>query len=158
MSRNRKYMEQFDRNAGKPSDFDSLFHFEKGELIAKRKIRVKSTRSRIAAMCSAAAVIGIAAFAALAYINTKGITSDSVMSRTTGDVSSELTAYIEENGSQAKLSDFVDRFEYEAVGDLSGNVGLIWDNSSDTKNQNEYLTDWQAVVRFRVASTQYANG
>lgn len=158
MSRNRKYMEQFDRNAGKPSDFDSLFHFEKGELIAKRKIRVKSTRSRIAAMCSAAAVIGIAAFAALAYINTKGITSDSVMSRTTGDVSSEPTAYIEENGSQAKLSDFVDRFEYEAAGDLSGNVGLIWDHSSDTKNQNVYLTDWQAVVRFRVASKQYANG
>lgn len=158
MSRNRKYIEQFDRSAGKPSDFDSLFRFEKGELIAKRKIRVKSARSRIAAMCSAAAVIGIAAFAALAYINTKGIASDTVMSRTTGDVSPELTAYIEENGSQPMLSDFIDRFEYEVTGDLIGNAELLWDYSSDTETYNEYFTDWQAVMRFRVSSKHYTNG
>lgn len=157
MSRNKKYIEQFDRNAGKPSDFDSLFHFEKGELIAKRKIRVINTRSRIATMCSAAAVIGIAAFAALAYINSKGITSDTVMSRTTGDVSPELTEYIENNGASRILSDFLDCFEYEVTGNLSGD-DLIWDYSSDTEALNENLTDWQAVIRFRVASKKYANG
>ncbi|MDD6990702.1 MAG: hypothetical protein PUI48_02630 [Oscillospiraceae bacterium] len=158
MSRNRKYIEQFDHSAGKPSDFDSLFHFEKGELIAKRKIRVKSTRSRIAAMCSAAAVIGIAAFAVLAYINTKGLTSDSVMSRSTGDDFSEFTAYIEEDGSQTMLSSFIYRFEYEVTGDMSGNAELVWDYSSDTDTQNEYITDWQAVMRFRVISKKYTNG
>ena len=158
MSRNRKYIEQFDRNAGKPSDFDSLFKFEKGELIAKRKIRVKSTRSRIAAMCSAAAVIGIAAFAALAYINTKGIASDTVMSRSTGDASPELTAYIEENGSQTMLSSFIDRFEYEVTGDRSGNAELLWNYSPDTDTQNAYNTDWQTVMRFRVVSKKYTNG
>ncbi|MDY3793293.1 MAG: hypothetical protein SOZ56_12605 [Oscillospiraceae bacterium] len=158
MSRNRKYIEQFDHSAGKPSDFDSLFHFEKGELIAKRKIRVKSTRSRIAAMCSAAAAIGIAAFAVLAYINTKGLTSDSVMSRSTGDDFSEFTEYIEEDGSQTMLSSFIDRFEYEVTGDLSGNAELVWDYSSDTEIQNEYITNWKAVMRFRVVSKRYTNG
>lgn len=158
MSRNRKYIEQFDRNAGKPSDFDSLFRFEKGELIAKRKIRVKSTRSRIAAMCSAAAVIGIAAFAALAYINTKGISSDSVMSKCTGDVSTELTEYIEENSSSTMLTSFIDCFEYEVTGDLSGNEELLWNYSSDDNSQNAYSTDWQAVMRFKVISKHYTNG
>lgn len=158
MSRNRKYIEQFDRNAGKHSDFDSLFRFEKGELIAKRKIRVKSTRNRIAAMCSAAAVIGIAAFAALAYINTKGISSDSVISRTTGEVSPELTAFIEENGPGAMLSSFIDRFEYEVTGDISGNGELMWNYSSEDDPLNAYRTDWQAVMKFRVASKQYKNG
>ncbi|MGN0637953.1 MAG: hypothetical protein ACI4J0_06245 [Huintestinicola sp.] len=157
MSRNKKYIEQFDRSAGKPSDFDSLFQFEKGELMAKRRIRVRSTRSRIAAMCSAAAVIGIAAFAALAYINTKGLTSDSVMSRTTGDVSSELTAYIEESSTSAMLSSFIDRFEYEVTGDLSGNAELLWNYSDDTDTQNAYSTDWQAVMRFKVVSKKYQN-
>lgn len=158
MSRNKKYIEQFDRNAGKPSDFDSLFRFEKNELIAKRRIRVKSTRSRIAAMCSAAAVIGIAAVAALAYINTKGIASDTVMSRTTGDVSPELTAYIEEKNSMTGLLSYIDSFEYEISGDLSGNANLVWDYSLDTETQNEYITDWQAVMRFRVVSKKYTNG
>ena len=158
MSRNKKYIEQFDRNAGKPSDFESLFHFEKGQLMAKRRIRVRSTRSRIAAMCSAAAVIGIAALAALAYINTKGIASDTVMSRTTGDVSPELTAYIEESSQSAKLSSFIDSFEYEVTGDLSGNNDLLWDYSADSETQDLHSTDWQAVIRFRVASKQYTNG
>ena len=158
MSRNRKYIEQFDRSAGKPSDFDSLFRFEKGELIAKRKIRVKSSRSRIAAMCSAAAVIGIAAFAALAYINTKGISSDTVISKSTGEASPELSTYIEENGSQKMLSSFIDRFEYEVTGDMSGNSEQLWNYSTDTDTQNAYSTDWQNIVRFRIASKQYSNG
>lgn len=154
MSRNKKYIEQFDRNAGKPADFDSLFRFEKNELIAKRKIKMTNNRSRFAVMCSAAAVIGIAVFAAMAYINTKGIEADSVMSKSTGNVSPELTEYIEENSPAQKLSELTDRFEYNISGDstlaaeiLTNNIGVI--------EEDDVTVDWQWILRFNVVSKEY---
>ena len=154
MSRNKKYIEQFDRNAGKPADFDSLFKFEKNELIAKRKIKMTNNRSRFAVMCSAAAVIGIAVFAAMAYINTKGIETDSVMSKSTGNVSPELTEYIEENSSVQKLSELTDRFEYDIMGDstlaseiLTNNIGVI--------EEDDVTVDWQWILRLNVVSKEY---
>lgn len=154
MSRNKKYIEQFDRNAGKPADFDSLFRFEKNELIAKRKIKMTNNRSRFAVMCSAAAVIGIAVFAAMAYINTKGIESDSVMSKSTGNVSPELTEYIEGNSPAQKLSELTDRFEYNISGDstlaaeiLTNNIGVI--------EEDDVTVDWQWILRFNVVSKEY---
>lgn len=154
MSRNKKYIEQFDRNAGKPADFDSLFRFEKNELIAKRKIKMTNNRSRFAVMCSAAAVIGIAVFAAMAYINTKGIEADSVMSKSTGNVSPELTEYIEENSSVQKLSELTDGFEYDIMGDstlaseiLTNNIGVI--------EEDDVTVDWQWILRFNVVSKVY---
>ena len=154
MSRNKKYIEQFDRNAGKPADFDSLFKFEKNELIAKRKIKMTNNRSRFAVMCSAAAVIGIAVFAAMGYINTKGIESDSVMSKSTGNVSPELTEYIEENSPAQKLSELTDRFEYNISGDstlaaeiLTNNIGVI--------EEDDVTVDWQWILRFNVVSKVY---
>ena len=154
MSRNKKYIEQFDRNAGKPADFDSLFRFEKNELIAKRKIKMTNNRSRFAVMCSAAAVIGIAVFAAMAYINTKGIEADSVMSKSTGNVSPELTEYIEENSSVQKLSELTDRFEYNISGDstlaaeiLTNNIGVI--------EEDDVTVDWQWILRLNVVSKEY---
>ena len=154
MSRNKKYIEQFDRNAGKPADFDSLFRFEKNELIAKRKIKMTNNRSRFAVMCSAAAVIGIAVFAAMAYINTKGIEANSVMSKSTGNVSPELTEYIEENSSVQKLSELTDRFEYNISGDstlaaeiLTNNIGVI--------EEDDVTVDWQWILRLNVVSKEY---
>lgn len=154
MSRNKKYIEQFDRNAGKPADFDSLFRFEKNELIAKRKIKTTNNRSRFAVMCSAAAVIGIAVFAAMAYINTKGIESDSVMSKSTGNVSPKLTEYIEENSPAQKLSELTDRFEYNISGDstlaaeiLTNNIGVI--------EEDDVTVDWQWILRLNVVSKEY---
>ena len=154
MSRNKKYIEQFDRSAGKPADFDSLFRFEKNELIAKRKIKMINNRSRFAVMCSAAAVIGIAVFAAMAYINTKGIETDSVMSKSTGNVSPELTEYIEENSSVQKLSELTDRFEYDIMGDstlaseiLTNNIGVI--------EEDDVTVDWQWILRLNVVSKEY---
>lgn len=154
MSRNKKYIEQFDRSAGKPADFDSLFRFEKNELIAKQKIKMTNNRSRFAVMCSAAAVIGIAVFAAMAYINTKGIESDSVMSKSTGGVSPELTEYIEENSPAQKLSELTDRFEYDITGDstlaseiLTNNIGVI--------EEDDVTVDWQWILRFNVVSKVY---
>lgn len=154
MSRNKKYIEQFDRNAGKPADFDSLFKFEKNELIAKRKIKMTNNRSRFAVMCSAAAVIGIAVFAAMAYINTKGIESDSVMSKSTGNVSPKLTEYIEENSPAQKLSELTDRFEYNISGDstlaaeiLTNNIGVI--------EEDDVTVDWQWILRLNVVSKEY---
>lgn len=154
MSRNKKYIEQFDRSAGKPADFDSLFRFEKNELIAKRKIKMTNNRSRFAVMCSAAAVIGIAVFAAMAYINTKGIEADSVMSKSTGNVSPELTEYIEENSPAQKLSELTDRFEYNISGDstlaaeiLTNNIGVI--------EEDDVTVDWQWILRFNVVSKEY---
>ena len=154
MSRNKKYIEQFDRNAGKPADFDSLFKFEKNELIAKRKIKMTNNRSRFAVMCSAAAVIGIAVFAAMAYINTKGIESDSVMSKSTGNVSTELTEYIEGNSPAQKLSELTDRFEYNISGDstlaaeiLTNNIGVI--------EEDDVTVDWQWILRLNVVSKEY---
>ena len=154
MSRNKKYIEQFDRSAGKPADFDSLFKFEKNELIAKRKIKMTNNRSRFAVMCSAAAVIGIAVFATMAYINTKGIEADSVMSKSTGNVSPELTEYIEENSSVQKLSELTDGFEYDIMGDstlaseiLTNNIGVI--------EEDDVTVDWQWILRLNVVSKEY---
>ncbi len=154
MRRNKKYIEQFDRSAGKPADFDSLFKFEKNELIAKRKIKMTNNRSRFAVMCSAAAVIGIAVFAAMAYINTKGIEADSVMSKSTGNVSPELTEYIEENSSVQKLSELTDGFEYDIMGDstlaseiLTNNIGVI--------EEDDVTVDWQWILRLNVVSKEY---
>lgn len=156
MSRNKKYIEQFDRSAGKPADFDSLFRFEKNELIAKRKIKMTNNRSRFAVMCSAAAVIGIAVFAAMAYINTKGIESDSVMSKSTGNVSPELTEYIEEISPVQKLSELSDGFEYDITGDstlaaeiLTNNIGVI--------EEYDVTVDWQWILRFNVVSKEYGS-
>lgn len=154
MSRNQKYIEQFDRNAGKPADFDSLFRFEKNELIAKRKIKMTNNRSRFAVMCSAAAVIGIAVFAAMAYINTKGIESDSVMSKSTGNVSPELTEYIEENSPAQKLSELTDRFEYNISGD-STLASEILTNNISVIEKDDVTVDWQWILRFNVVSKVY---
>ena len=56
MNGRNKYAEQFDRNAGEPADFDSLFRFEKGELIAKKRIKMHSLfcrkRQRRKGLCS----------------------------------------------------------------------------------------------------------
>lgn len=154
MSRNKKYIEQFDRNAGKPADFDSLFKFEKNELIAKRKIKMTNNRSRFAVMCSAAAVIGIAVFAAMAYINTKGIETDSVMSKSTGNVSPELTEYIEENSSVQKLSELTDRFEYDIMGD-STLASEILTNNISVIEEDDVTVDWQWILRLNVVSKEY---
>lgn len=154
MSRNKKYIEQFDRSAGKPADFDSLFRFEKNELIAKRKIKMTNNRSRFAVMCSAAAVIGIAVFAAMAYINTKGIESDSVMSKSTGNVSPELTEYIEENSPAQKLSELTDRFEYNISGDSTLAAEILTNNISVIE-EDDVTVDWQWILRLNVVSKEY---
>lgn len=154
MSRNKKYIEQFDRSAGKPADFDSLFKFEKNELIAKRKIKMTNNRSRFAVMCSAAAVIGIAVFAALAYISTKGIESESVMSKSTGNVSPELTEYIEENSPAQKLSELTDRFEYNISGDSTLAAEILTNNISVIE-EDDVTVDWQWILRFNVVSKEY---
>lgn len=156
MSRNKKYIEQFDRSAGKPADFDSLFRFEKNELIAKQKIKMTNNRSRFAVMCSAAAVIGIAVFAAMAYINTKGIESDSVMSKSTGNVSPELTEYIEENSPAQKLSELTDRFEYNISGD-STLAAEILTNIISVIEEDDVTVDWQWILRFNVVSKEYGS-
>ena len=75
MNGRNKYAEQFDRNAGEPADFDSLFRFEKGELITKKRIKMRSSRRRIAAMTITAAAVTAAAFFGLSYLNSSG-TSD----------------------------------------------------------------------------------
>lgn len=154
MSRNKKYIEQFDRNAGKPADFDSLFKFEKNELIAKRKIKMTNNRSRFAVMCSAAAVIGIVVFAAMAYINTKGIEADSVMSKSTGNVSPELTEYIGENSPAQKLSELTDRFEYNISGDSTLAAEILTNNISVIE-EDDVTVDWQWILRFNVVSKEY---
>lgn len=154
MSRNKKYIKQFDRSAGKPADFDSLFRFEKNELIAKRKIKMTNNRSRFAVMCSAAAVIGIAVFAAMAYINTKGIESDSVMSKSTGNVSPELTEYIEENSPAQKLSELTDGFEYDITGDSTLAAEILTNNISVIE-EYDVTVDWQWILRFNVVSKEY---
>lgn len=154
MSRNRKYIEQFDRSAGKPADFDSLFRFDKNELIAKRKIKMTGRSSRLAAMCSVAAVIGIAVFAALAYINTKGIESDTVLSKSTGNVSPELTEFIEENSRVEMLSAFTDRFDYY----ISGDDVLSSDTSAYRSNiveESDISVNWQWILRFNAVSKKY---
>ena len=155
MSRNKKYIEQFDRSAGKPADFDSLFRFEKNELIAKRKIKMTDNRSRFAVMCSAAAVIGIAAFVAMAYINTKGIESDSVMSKSTGNVSPELTEYIEGNSPAPKLSELTDRFEYDISGDSSLAAEILTNNNINIIEEDDVTVNWQWILRFNVVSKVY---
>ncbi|MCI7767267.1 MAG: hypothetical protein MSJ26_04705 [Oscillospiraceae bacterium] len=154
MSRNRKYIEQFNRNAGKPSDFDSLFDFEDKKLIAKRRIRLKSSHSHFAAICSAAAVIGIAAFAALSFINEKGMASDKVLSKCDGITpSADFTEYLEEE-TALSLSSLIGHFDYYAAGNIGETISGA-DRSFFTDAAKETF-DTRAVIRLSVVSKFYS--
>lgn len=146
MNKNNDYKEQFDRNAGRPSDFDSLFYFDNNELIAKRRIRVKSMKRRIAAMCSAAAVIGIAAFAGLAYVDSQGIASGTITSRTTGDIAEAGAGALQ----SYTLSSLCGRFDYTVSG--IDNIALNEGNSeySEASSEGQF-----SVIRFNVSDKSY---
>lgn len=77
MSVNKNYKKQFDRNAGHPAEFDSLFRFEKNELIAKKKIRARKTNKHLAVSAVSAAAFIAAAVMGLTYLSTDSITSSS---------------------------------------------------------------------------------
>lgn len=121
MSRNRKYIEEFDRNAGSPADFDNLFRFSGKEIIANKKIRVRSSKKRAALMSVSAAAVITAAILGLSYFgeisknvnisieeNAGGFDMDSE----TEMVEFEAGNYISDEPSQYHLSELVSRFDY----------------------------------------------
>ncbi|MBP1547959.1 MAG: hypothetical protein J6A37_15355 [Oscillospiraceae bacterium] len=146
MNKNNDYKEQFDRYAGRPSDFDSLFYFDNNELVAKRRIRVKSMKRRIAAMCSAAAVIGIAAFAGLAYVNSQGIASGNITSRTTGDITESGTGALQ----SFTLSSLCGRFDYTVSGTDNTALNEVNSEYAEAGSEGQF-----SVIRFNVSEKSY---
>lgn len=73
MSGSKRYKDDFDRHAGTPAEFDSLFVFENGELRAKKRIRkAPGGRHTLFGLVTAAAVM-IAAGAALSAVSRGGM-------------------------------------------------------------------------------------
>lgn len=69
MSGSKRYKDDFDKYAGTPADFDSLFVFENDRLTMKKRIRKRPVRRHIAA----AAAVMIAAGAALTAVGMGGM-------------------------------------------------------------------------------------
>lgn len=118
MSRNKKYIDQFDRNAGAPAGFDNLFSFEEGQLMTKKKIRaVNHKRKAFTMSASVAAVIAAAVFG-ISFLNEAGIPvsigENASVEDTdiTQEMMSEEALSSDENGYH-KYSEFVSRFDYE---------------------------------------------
>ena len=118
MSKNRRYIEQFDSHAGMPADFDSLFKSENGRIIAKRRIRMKSRKSRVVQLSAAAAAIICAAAAGLSSLdiqnNDTGI-SISELAQVTESDTAAFTEYVD-NANQpvttAEAFPLTDTFDY----------------------------------------------
>lgn len=114
MSGNMQYKNEFDKNSGKPADFDSLFRFDGEEIVAKRRIRMHSGKKRALWMTSSAAVIMAAAVFGLSWLGSSGIDSDEgvcELADVTEAQMNELSEYIE-NESEVSLSDLLSRFDY----------------------------------------------
>ncbi|MCM1523707.1 MAG: hypothetical protein NC120_04535 [Ruminococcus sp.] len=74
MSRNKDYIEKFDKAAGSSADFDSLFCFDGEDIIAKKRIRVRIMRKRAVFISSMAAALVIAVMGVcIGYISTAGL-------------------------------------------------------------------------------------
>lgn len=90
MSGSKRYKDDFDRHAGTPAEFDSLFVFENGELRAKKRIRkAPGGRHTLVGLVTAAAVM-IAAGAALSAVSRGGMPTVGELSP--GDDTNETAA------------------------------------------------------------------
>ena len=145
MNGRNKYAEQFDRNAGEPADFDSLFRFEKGELITKKRIKMRSSRRRIAAMTITAAAVTAAAVFGLSYLNSSGTSDISIaelaeMSETTASLDEFL-----ESSSEHLLSEFI------KPTDICFHAAV----TADASQQDISLDEADIILRCRVITKNY---
>lgn len=145
MNGRNKYAEQFDRNAGEPADFDSLFRFEKGELITKKRIKMRSSRRRIAAMTITAAAVTAAAVFGLSYLNSSGTSDISIaelaeMSETTAPLDEFL-----ESSSEHLLSEFI------KPTDICFHAAV----TADASQQDISLDEADIILRCRVITKEY---
>lgn len=80
MSGSKSYKDKFDKYAGAPADFDSLFAFEGEKLTVKKRLRKRPAHRGTAFSLAAAAAVMIAAGAALAAVGSGGIQSPAELS------------------------------------------------------------------------------
>lgn len=117
MSKSRKYIEEFDRNAGKPADFDNLFAFKGEKLIAKRKIRAeRGQKKRAVFMSVSAAAIILSAIFGLTYLSelsrSNEINRITELAEGTNVPTIEERDMISDKEDMYKLSELVSRFDY----------------------------------------------
>ncbi len=98
MSGSKRYKDDFDRHAGTPAEFDSLFVFENGELHAKKRIRKAHGGRHTLVSLTAAAAVMIAAGAALSAVSRGGMPTVGELSP--GD-DTDVTAAVSMAGSAA---------------------------------------------------------
>lgn len=151
MSGTNKYSEQFDRNAGQPADFDSLFRFEGEELIAKKKIRMRSSKKRIAAMTVSAAAVAGAAFIGLSYISSAGLSSQESGICELAEMSAETSTLSLSTGNEENteyyLSELFSQSEYYTP----------YVNTEEDYPIGEYsLESADIILRCRVVSKEHS--
>lgn len=146
MSGNKKYIDEFNKNAGTPADFDSLFTFKEDRLIAKRRIRMKKNKGKLAFMVSSAAVIVAGAVFGLTYLDSRGIANEGGINEVP-DVIMAGDSPTDEIGERAdiSISDIYQGFDYALS---KGNDG-IYENASDTMKT---LESANAFVDGRIVS------
>lgn len=152
MSGNRQYRSEFNKKAGDPADFDTLFGFNENELTIKRRIRIKSNKKRIAAMTSSVAVITAAVIFGLSYINMSGTDNQGISEL--ADINTEaLSEYMTDemaDVSGCRLSELTDMFDYSYY---EQNNSLR--SSSDYSFESLYGETADAVIRARVVKKTY---
>lgn len=147
MSDGKKYTQQFDANAGSPADFDSLFRFENGELIAKKRIKMRSSRRRIAAMALSAAAVTAAAYFGLSYLSSSGISDSGIaelaeISETTSALEEHL-----ESSHEYLLSELI------KPTDIYAPLGIA--AADDTSSAEYLLEDADIILRCRIITKEY---
>ena len=158
MSRNKKYIDKFDKAAGKPADFDSLFCFDGEDIVAKKQIRVRIMRKRAMIISSAAAAVFIAVMGiCIGYISTAGLAASD--RGETGLTSAEnVSAAFDETVYQSSginLSDLLDtRFDYF----MSDNDYPKYDSSGERAvSERNSIEAANVYIRVKVVSKSYVS-
>lgn len=140
MSKNNRYIKQFDDHCGVPSDFDDLFSIDNGTLHAKKRIRVTGKRRTAAPIVAASALLITAA--GIITLNSEGISNGISEQSATPKAASVFNDDISLNNDIYLLSDITGHFDY-----------YLFDYISDDSMLNSF--DTSGIIKARVIAKEY---
>ncbi|MDE6593758.1 MAG: hypothetical protein K2K57_11945 [Oscillospiraceae bacterium] len=150
MSGSKRYKDDFDRHAGTPAEFDSLFVFENGELRAKKHIRKASGgRHTLVGLVTAAAVM-VAAGAALSAVSRGGMPT--VGELAPGDDIGETTVAVTTAVTVADGADVIVAVEPDVVISYEEEIALMSDEIEALREFDRF--DYSVIPSFSTAAVR----
>lgn len=179
MSGSKRYKDEFDKYAGAPAEFDSLFTFHGSELRAKKRIvSRKGSKGRVLGIAAAAAVM-ITAGAVLAAVSSGGMPTVGELSpgEENGETSTLDTAGRNDTAGRSRmayegtggLSDeteafrVYDRFDYSVTAELKAtNIVMEYseparDDSAKSTLTSEIMSTADIILAGTVREKSYDN-